>query len=448
MASHTNENTELGKLKQKIAGLEKLEQQHKKVEAKLKTVNKQLQASENQLKAYNEQLRESEQKLNQQKEAAEQSREFAESIIDTIRQPLLVLDKNLRVITANQYFYKLFQVSPESTKGNLLYNLGKNQWDIPELKELLKKTLPEFSAVEDFEVEYQFETIGHKIMLLNARELLQKQGKERLILLAIEDVTKSRIYKKELERLNKELEIKAEELQQILYITTHDLRSPLVNIQGFTKEMEASLNDLKKLLEKMQIHPAEEKSLNTIMDEEIPEAIHYITSSTTKMDNLLKGLLSLSRLGRQKLTFRKLDMNRLMQQVLDDFEFEIGKNQVNIEVGNLPDCMGDDLQINQLFSNLIGNSLKFLKPEVPGEIVISGGRVENGCRFVVKDNGIGIPREYQEKIFGLFEKLDPKKPGIGLGMNVVKQVVEKHNGSIEMESELGKGMKFSIFIPD
>ncbi|MFW6310397.1 MAG: sensor histidine kinase, partial [Prolixibacteraceae bacterium] len=354
---------------------------------------------------------------------------------------------DLRVISANRYFYNTFQVSEKQTVGKPFYELGNNQWDIPKLKELLKKSLPEESTVNDFEVEHDFEEIGHKVMLLNARELEQKQEKERLILLAIEDVTKRRKYEAELKRLNKELENKAEELQQILYITTHDLRSPLVNIQGFTKEMEASLADLKTLLEKAELNSAEKNSLKNIMEEEIPEAIHYITSSTTKMDHLLNGLLALSRLGRQKLTFRKLDMNRLINQVLDNFQFEIDKEKVEVAVDDLPACRGDDLQMNQLFSNLIGNSLKFFDSDRPGKIVISGEKVNNGCTYTVEDNGIGIAPEYREKIFGLFEKLDSQKPGIGLGMNIVKQIVEKHNGTIEMESEVGTGTKFIIFIP-
>ncbi|MFW5755914.1 MAG: PAS domain-containing protein, partial [Tangfeifania sp.] len=116
---------------------------------------------------------------------AQSAREFAESIIDTVRQPLIVLDADLRVVSANRYFYNTFLVLETQTVGKPFYKLGNNQWDIPKLKELLKKSLPEESTVNDFEVEHDFEKIGHKVMLLNARELEQKQEKERLILLAI-----------------------------------------------------------------------------------------------------------------------------------------------------------------------------------------------------------------------------------------------------------------------
>lgn len=445
---------ELQKLRKRIAELERIEEKHRQTKEELLSVNQQLdasyqqlQATEQQLQAYNEQLKASELELKTKEEQAQAAREFAENIIDTMRQPLLVLDENLHVISANRFFYTAFQVNSEETIGKLLYELGNNQWDIPALKKLLKKTLPEKSTVENFEVTHNFETIGKRIMLLNARELKQKAEKKRLILLAIEDITSRRQAEEEMQRLNKELKQKAGELQQILYITTHDLRSPLVNIQGFNKELEASIHELNELLASPTI-PAEIKNgYSPILQEEIPEAIHFITSSTTKMDKLLSGLLALSRLGRQKLTFQTLDMNRLLRDVLDNYEFEIKENNVIVQLSDLPHCSGDELQLNQLFSNLIGNALKFLAPGKKGEIILSGRKEKNGSFYTIEDNGIGIPKDYQERVFELFQKFDPNKPGIGLGMNIVKQIIEKHNGEIKLESEPGVGTKISIFIP-
>ena len=455
MTKKETTKSELENLRSLVAELETIEQQHKKTENELKAANQQLDASlqqlkaaEQQLKAYNEQLQASEQEIKAKEAMAQAAREFAENIIDTIRHPLLVLDENLHVVSANRFFYATFNVEEKETTGKKLYELGNYQWNIPQLKNLLKNILPQQTAVEDFEVKHHFENIGKKNMLLNARELMQEEGKKRLILLAIEDITHRRTAEKEMQRLNTELQQKADELQQILYITTHDLRSPLVNIEGFSKEMQNSVSELNEMLRDAPVDKNLKSDLFRIMDEEIPEAIHFITLSTSKMDNLLKGLLTLSRLGRQKFSFQKLNMNRLIKQAIDTFKFEIDQSEVKIEVDNLPSCTGDELQINQLFSNLIGNALKFLDPERKGEINISGQKQENGCTFIVEDNGIGISEVYQHKVFNLFEKLDPKKPGIGLGMNIVKQIVEKHNGTVQLDSVLGKGTKFIIFIPD
>jgi PAS domain S-box-containing protein len=118
-----------------------------------------------------------------------QSREYTENIINTVREPLIVLDQELRVISASRSFYEFFKVKPEETVGHLIYDLGNKQWDIPGLRELLETILPEKASFDDYKVEHDFATIGRRIMLLNALQIEQAWGKERIILLAIEDVT-------------------------------------------------------------------------------------------------------------------------------------------------------------------------------------------------------------------------------------------------------------------
>lgn len=445
---------ELSELRSRIKKLEENEDRRKKAEEELKAANQQLDASnqqlaagEQQLKAINEQLQASDIELRKKENTAREAREFAENIIATVREPLVILDKNLSVISVNRSFLTTFQVTDEETRGKHLYELGNKQWNIPSLNKLLKEILPQKTIVEDFEIEHNFEKIGRKIMLLNARELRQKKDRKKLILLSVQDITERKNRDIKLRILNTELEAKRNELQQLLYITTHDLRSPLVNIQGFNKELAASIKELNGYLKDESIPESRMENYRLILDEEIPEAMHFISSSAAKMDALLTGLLVLSRLERQKPASNELDMNRLITDVVDNFQFEINKHRIEIDVKRLPNCNGDDLQINQLFSNLIGNALKFFSPERPGKIQISG-RIENGfAKYTVEDNGIGIHPNYQEKVFELFHKLDPKKPGIGLGMNIVKQIIEKYNGKIELESEPNVGTKFSIFLP-
>lgn len=445
---------EVIKLRSRIKNLEENETKLKDAEKKLKVTNQHLDASnqqlaagEQQLKALNEQLRANGLELRKKETIAQEAREYAENIISTVREPLVILDYDLRVVTVNRFFCTSFKVSHKETEGQFLYNLGNGQWNIDTLKILLKQILPQNKIVEDFEIEHHFEKIGKKTMLLNARELRQKSDKKRLILLSIQDITDQRNKEKELQLLNSELEAKKEELQQLLYITAHDLRSPLVNIQGFNKELEASIDELINLLEKEKISKSNIEKYKLILEEEIPEAMHFISSSAAKMDALLTGLLVLSRLGREKTKRSQLVMDKLMTDVIDNFKFEINKQKVELIVGDLPNCNGDELQINQLFSNLIGNSLKFFDPKRPGKIQISG-EIENGfAKYIIEDNGIGIHPNHQDKVFELFHKLDQKKPGIGLGMNIVKQIVQSHNGKIELESNLDIGTKFIIFIP-
>ena len=122
----------------------------------------------------------------------QQSFEYVNNIINTVRESLIVLDSELRVITVSRSFYEFFKVNPEDTIGKLIYDLGNKQWDIPKLRELLETILPQKTTFQDYEVEHDFATIGRRMMLLNARQIEQASGKERIILLAIEDITQHR----------------------------------------------------------------------------------------------------------------------------------------------------------------------------------------------------------------------------------------------------------------
>jgi two-component system cell cycle sensor histidine kinase PleC len=146
---------------------------------------------------------------------------FTQSIVDTVREPLLVLDGRLRIRSANRSFYKKFQVSPEHTYGILIYDLGNHQWDIPALRELLEDVLPHNTVMTDFLVGHDFPVIGQKAMLLNARKL--KYEEEDLILLAIEDITDRRLFEIEQEHSMHELASRNEELSQFAQVAGHDL---------------------------------------------------------------------------------------------------------------------------------------------------------------------------------------------------------------------------------
>jgi two-component system CheB/CheR fusion protein len=174
--------------------------------------------------------------------AAEESRRYAESIVETVREPLLVLDADLKIISANRNFYRTFIVTSGETIGSFIYDLGNKQWDIPKLRELLETILPQKTTFDDYEVEHDFATIGRRIMLLNARQIQRVLGKERIILLAIEDITDRREIENGLEKAHEELEDLAAELKrtakvksEFLANMSHELRTPLNSINGFSE---------------------------------------------------------------------------------------------------------------------------------------------------------------------------------------------------------------------
>jgi len=186
----------------------------------LKAAHDQLQASEQQLRAANQQLdasnqqlRASEQEIREKETEAQGARIYAESIIETVREPLVVLDGDLRVVTAGQSFYDIFKVTPQETEGKLIYEIGNRQWDIPELRGLLEDILPMNNTFNDYEVKHDFETIGRRDMLLNARLLVQEAGKAQMILLAIEDITERKQAEDALKAANQQLDASNQQLQ-------------------------------------------------------------------------------------------------------------------------------------------------------------------------------------------------------------------------------------------
>jgi signal transduction histidine kinase len=252
----------------------------------------------------------------------------------------------------------------------------------------------------------------------------------------------------ERERLLAELEDKSKELGQLLFVASHDLQEPLVNIQGFAREMELSLQQVHSVLESEDIPSAVKEKLAVTIDEDITDSLNYILASTSKIDTLLKGLLKVSRLGRATLTIEKLNMKDLMAKVVESFEFQTRKAGVKLEVGRLPQCQGDRVQINQVFSNLIGNALKYLDPERPGIIRISGRKEDNKAVYTVEDNGIGIAPEHHEAVFQIFQRVDPRaSSGEGLGLTIVRHILERHGGKTWLESELGRGSRFHVSLP-
>jgi signal transduction histidine kinase/ABC-type amino acid transport substrate-binding protein len=251
----------------------------------------------------------------------------------------------------------------------------------------------------------------------------------------------------DLARLNIDLKAKNEELEQVVYVASHDLRSPLVNIDGYSKELEYAIKDLCNTLSDKFSNNAL-TAIATILDDDIPEALKFIRTSTAKMDTLLTGLLRLSRSGRAALKIGSLDMNELVSRVVDSTEFKIKETGVEIIVEDLPPCQGDAIQIDQVFSNLLENALKCLDQNRPGVIRITGNGVGDNSVYCVEDNGIGIDVKHRDKIFEIFHQLNPvQNKGDGLGLTIVKRILGRLEGSIRIESELGTGSRFYVSLP-
>jgi two-component system CheB/CheR fusion protein len=409
-------------------------------------------------------------------EAGEETEVLAEAIVETVREPLLVLNGELRVRSANRSFYEAFHVLPEETEDRPLYELGDHQWDIPRLRELLEHILPRDDQLHDFEVEHDFLNIGHRTMLLNARRLRRPNGGSELVLLAIEDITERAQVEEELRRhrdeldelvkertvelrrangqlrldnavrsqmekdliaqaarereLNEALRQQVAELDAFTHSVSHDLKEPLRAIEAFSQFLLEDCSDK--------------------LDEQGRDYLTKLANASIRMKNLIDDLLRLSRCFRQPGPPKRVDVGGLVREAIAEMQLILDAKGATVEVEKgLPDTLAEPTRMRQVFVNLIGNALKFNQSELP-HVKIGVRAIDGGvATFFVQDNGIGIDPQYHERIFGIFQRLHPREEyeGTGAGLAVVKRVVETLGGKVWVESQLGAGATFLFTLP-
>jgi len=263
------------------------------------------------------------------------------------------------------------------------------------------------------------------------------------------DITKSKKAEEERENLLNQLDSKNQELQQIVYVASHDLRSPLVNVQGFSKELNSSIEELSSILKDIELSEDVKKKFDFIVEEDIPEDLRFIRSGIEKMDVLLKGLLKISRVGTASMTMKNIDMNGMMSDIASSLSYQIKEAEVDLKVGEMPPCKGDNVQINQVFTNLLDNAIKYHDPDRPSFIKISGYTKNDKSIYSVEDNGLGIAPDHQENIFEIFHRLEPgKTTGEGLGLTIVRRILDRHGGEVRVESKEGESTTFYVSIPN
>lgn len=247
-----------------------------------------------------------------------------------------------------------------------------------------------------------------------------------------------------------ELDVANEEIQRFAYIVSHDLRAPLVNVMGFTSELESAQGELERFYARVsQSHP-ELITPNTreVVERDLAEAIGFIRSSTVKMDKLINAILKLSREGRRVLVPEPISMRQLLQGQGRSMEHQLQERGTELVVESVPDMVSDRLAIEQVFGNLIDNAVKYLSPERRGRITIRGQETASGVRFEVEDNGRGIDPKDFERIFDLFRRSGIQdRQGEGIGLAHVRALVRRLGGTISVSSRLGEGSTFTVVLP-
>ncbi len=262
------------------------------------------------------------------------------------------------------------------------------------------------------------------------------------------DITQRKADEAELERFASDLAEKNKELEAIVYTVSHDLRSPLVNVQGFGKQLQRACEKIKAAVAESVDGKVPVGALRQPVEEAIPQALRFINAGVSKMEMLLAGLLRYSRLGRVTLTIVPIDMDALLAAAVAATKFQLDEAKAEVRLEALPPCAGDHAQVSQVFANLIDNAVKYRDPERPLRIVVTGRTERGRSIYSVADNGIGIPEAHQPKIFEIFHRLDPDATqGEGLGLTIAQRVLERQRGKIWVESKEGVGSTFYVSLP-
>ncbi|WP_168793428.1 sensor histidine kinase [Paraburkholderia aromaticivorans] len=257
----------------------------------------------------------------------------------------------------------------------------------------------------------------------------------------------------ELARINETLRQQTQENEMFIYSVSHDLRAPLVNLQGFSKELIRSCDELRAAVRESSLAAETRQRIERVVDEDIGEALHYLQTAVLRASHIIDALLRLSRVGRVEYRQQKVEVRDIVPRVIDAMQGSIRARRALVRVDELPAVWGDPTALEQVFANLIGNAVNYLDPSREGRIEIGTTPAPPGVHslriFYVRDNGLGIPAVALPRLFNAFQRLHGNvAAGEGIGLALVRRVVERHGGRVWAESKEGVGTTFYLSLPE
>ncbi len=483
-------------------------------------------------------------------ELLRETRLFAETIVESIRDPLLVLDGDLRIVRVNRAFYRMFKLKPASTVNRLLHEIGRGQWDRPELLEKVRRIIPKRESFENFEMTSVFPRSGAKTILINGHLINQKDLQTKLILVTMSDITATKLAQEEARRLASGVESAADSIMMtdpegvVRYVNpamtdlsgfsdtdllgqkadmfwseakaadgsngvwqkvqagevwrgevtnrrkSGELYEALLTIapifdsekalEGFVSvqkdvtELKAAREELSRRAEELAKSNAELEQFAYIASHDLQEPLRMVSSycqllrrryrdkldtdanefidfavdGAMRMQKLIEDLLQYSRVGTHGQPFKRTDCGLVVNKALENLKLSIEDCDATVTQEKMPVMIADEIQLVQLFQNLIHNALKFRNGSAP-VIKIACREHKKEWIFSVRDNGTGLDARYADRIFVIFQRLHNSDdiPGTGIGLAICKKIVERHEGRIWVESRPNAGATFSFSLP-
>jgi len=365
----------------------------------------------------------------------------AQAVLQTVREPIVLVDGNLNVVMHNAAFAELYGVQDNDTRGKPLVELGGGAWQHPGTLQRLGDVLARGRELWDHEQVQTTADGVERTMLINARKMHLPDSDDQVALIIASDITAQKVAETHVRELNRQLEGKIEqvsdvnrELEAFSYSVSHDLRAPLRHISGFADKLERHLGERN--------------------DDKSRHYLGIISGSAKRMSQLIDDLLVYSRLGRSALRLQPVDLQSMVDEVRAMLDANVHQDapahRVEWHLAPLPIVVGDDNMLRQVWLNLLGNAVKYSMRSEPARIEVHYARQEDGThRFEVRDNGVGFDMTYAGKLFGVFQRLhsDAEFQGTGIGLASVRRVLSRHGGRIWAESTPGQGSAFFFTLP-
>lgn len=370
------------------------------------------------------------------------SHQSLRDLIDSMYDAVILHDYDGQILEVNESMLTMYQIGREEIVNYTIADITAPSENADQARQYWERVRSGDKSVI-FEWRARRPHSNEEFDIEVALRSLTWEGLD-LIVGVLRDITERKKNEKEKIRLITELERHKTELERMLYVFGHDMRSPVVNIQGFGGELEKCMEELSSLLPVQQ-----SKRLQELFQDEIPSALHYIQTSTLKLAVQIDGMIRVGRMGQAPLQMLPVDCKRLVLSVFEALNWQMKETGATYVVHDLPRCIGDSQWLSQVFANLLDNAIKYCHPTRPLHIEVEGQVEGNMVRYTVADNGRGIRSVENTRIWELFFRGSSKGDvaGEGIGLTMARNIVERHGGTMDLSSQEGEGSRFYVILP-